>query len=65
MPRLLCVGPELHQDRADVIEALNRQMRGADARQLLRHDDLFVEVAPIPPYCLGQCGAIQPLRESV
>src|SRR6187399_2344208 len=43
MLRLLCVGPELHQDRADVIEALCRQLRRANARQLLRHDDLFVE----------------------
>src|SRR5436190_18437258 len=24
-----------------------------------------LSVAPIPPYCLGQCGAIQPLRERV
>jgi hypothetical protein len=43
MLRLLCVGPELHQDRADVIETLRRQLRCANARQLLRHDDLFVE----------------------
>src|SRR6266849_9350460 len=43
MLHLLCGGPELHEDGADVIETLNRQMRCADARQLLRHDDLFVE----------------------
>src|SRR5215471_19221076 len=24
-----------------------------------------LSVAPIPPYCLGQCGATQPLRERV
>src|SRR5262252_7997250 len=32
---LLGGGPELHEDGADMIEALNRQMRRADARQLL------------------------------
>src|SRR5262245_35686408 len=24
-----------------------------------------LRLAPIPPYCLGQCGAIQPLRDTV
>jgi hypothetical protein len=43
MPRLLRVVAELHQDGADVIETLSRQMRRSNARQLLRHDDLFVE----------------------
>src|SRR6202022_4100484 len=43
MLRLLCDGPELHEDGADVIETLSRQMRCANARQLLRHDDLFIE----------------------
>ena len=41
--RLLRVVAELHQDRADVIEPLDRQMRRADTRQLLGHDDLFVQ----------------------
>src|ERR1700733_12853869 len=43
MLRLLRLGTELHDDRSDVIEALSRQLRCADARQLLGHDDLFVE----------------------
>src|SRR6516165_8147409 len=43
MLRLLCGGPELHEDGADMIETLSRQMRRADARHLLGHDELFVE----------------------
>src|SRR5262245_65862038 len=43
MLRLLRLGPELHEDGANVIETLRRQLRCANARQLLRHDDLLVE----------------------
>ena len=40
---LLLVVAELHDDRTNVIEALDRQMRRAEPRQFLDHDDLFVE----------------------
>src|SRR6516225_1291039 len=43
MLRLLGGGSELHEDGADVIEALRGQLWRADARKLLRHDDLLVE----------------------
>ena len=44
----------------------DRQMRRADARQLLGHDDLLVEASrPCRRTAFGQCGAIQPLRDSV
>src|SRR5262249_57663971 len=43
MLRLLRLGPKLHEDRTDVIETLRRQLRCANARQLLRNDDLLVE----------------------
>ena len=43
MLRLLRRRSELHQNGADVIEALRRHLRRADAPQLLRHDDLLVE----------------------
>ena len=43
MPRLLRRGAEFHEDGTDVVEALDRQMRRADTRHLLGHDDLFVQ----------------------
>src|SRR6516165_2315897 len=53
MVRLLGGGPELHEDGADMIEALNRQMRRADARHLLGHDELLVERGAHPAVLLG------------
>ena len=43
VPGLLRRGAELDQDRADVMQPLRRQVRRADPRQLLGHDDLLVE----------------------
>src|SRR6516165_7285452 len=61
MLRLLCGGPELHEDGADMIETLSGQMRAISSGMM----SCSLSVAPILPYCLGQWGAIQPLRESV
>ncbi len=43
MTRLLRRTAEFHEDRTDVVEALDRQMRRADAGHLFGHDDLFVQ----------------------
>src|SRR6266567_937529 len=56
---LLGGGPELHENGADMIETLNRQMRRADARHLLGHDQLLVERGTHPAVLLG------PVRELV
>src|SRR5215468_9808717 len=50
---LLGGGPELHEDRANMIEALNREMRRVNARHLLGHDQLLVERGAHPAILFG------------
>src|ERR1700736_175455 len=65
MLRLLGGGSKFHEDRADMIEALRRQRRRADARELLRHDDLFIQRGTHSAVLGGPMGRNPTLRESV